>query len=149
MNPEWQNRYETAVAAAERAGRLALDYYNGTFKVELKADESPVTVADREAELLLRTTLLGQFPGDGFHGEQQGTSGFRWIIDPVDGTRNFVRGIPIWATLVGLEYRGEPVAGICVVPALSHTYRALRGGGAFRNDRAIHVSSVPNLREST
>src|ERR1700730_10589890 len=113
MNPEWASRYELAVTAAEQAGRLALGYYLGEFKIELKPDESPVTVADREAESLLRTTLLGKFPGDAFlgeeHGAQGGDSGFRWITDPVDGTRTFVRAIPTWATLVGLEYRGEPI----------------------------------------
>src|SRR5262245_7337988 len=105
MNPEWKARYETALIAAEQAGRLALNYFNGEFAIELKSDETPVTVADREAELLIRSTLIGKFPDDAFlgeeHGTRPGTSGFRWIIDPIDATRNFVRGIPIWATLVG------------------------------------------------
>jgi histidinol-phosphatase len=153
MNPEWQSRYEAAVEAAQRAAQLALNYYNGEFAVELKADETPVTVADREAESLIRSTLLSKFPNDAFlgeeHGDQPGTSGFRWIIDPVDATRNFVRGIPIWATLVGLEHNGEPIAGIVVVPALGQTYRAVRGEGAFRNDRRIHVSEVATLEQST
>jgi histidinol-phosphatase len=153
MNPEWQSRYEAAVDAAQRAGQLALNYYNGEFAVELKADESPVTVADREAESLIRSTLLGKFPSDAFlgeeHGDQPGSSGFRWIIDPVDATRNFVRGIPIWATLVGLEYQGEPIAGVIVIPAMGQTYRALRGADAYRNDRRIHVSDVATLAQST
>jgi len=89
---------------------------------------------------------------DGFLGEESGdtagSSGFRWIIDPIDGTRSFVRGVPIWATLVGLEYKGETIAGVVFVPAMGLTYRALRGDGAFCNDRPIHVSKVNNLAEA-
>ncbi len=152
MNPEWRSRYELAVEAAHKAGQLALRYFDGSFQVEWKADCSPVTVADREAEQLLRQTLLGAFPGDGFLGEEfgdtPGSSGFRWIIDPIDGTRNFVRGIPLWATLVGLEYREEVIVGVADVPALGHTYRALRGDGAYRNDGRIRVSDVADLSRS-
>lgn len=152
MNPQWRNRYELAVQAARQAGQLALHYYDGSFTVEHKADLSPVTVADREAEQLLRKVLLGAFPTDGFLGEEfgdtPGSSGFRWIIDPIDGTRSFVRGIPLWATLVGLEYRDEPIAGVAEVPALGHTYRALRGDGAYRNERRIHVSDIGELSQA-
>ncbi len=152
MNPDWRARYEVAVEAAEKAGQLALQYYDAGLTVEWKQDHSPVTVADREAEAQLRTTLLGKFPGDGFLGEESGdtpgSSGFRWIIDPIDGTRSFVRGVPLWATLVGLEYRGEQIAGVAVVPALGHAYRALRGDGAFRGDRRIRVSDVSTLSEA-
>ncbi len=152
MNPEWRTRYEAAITAAREAGRLALCYFQGDVAVEWKADLSPVTVADREAEALLRTKLVGAFPGDGFVGEESGdtpgASGFRWIIDPIDGTRSFVRGIPLWGTLVGLEYKDEQIAGVIDVPALGLTYRALRGDGAFRNDRPIHVSDIATLAES-
>jgi histidinol-phosphatase len=152
MNPEWRTRYEAAVQAARQAGQLALRYFDRDLTVEWKPDQSPVTVADREAESLLRTALLGAFPDDGFlgeeHGERPGTSGFRWVIDPIDGTRSFVRGIPIWATLVGLEYRGEQIAGVVEVPALGHNYRALRGDGAFRGDRRLHVSDVATLGDA-
>jgi len=152
VNPEWRNRYETAVAAAREAGQLAFRYFEASPTVEWKADLSPVTIADREAEALLRTRLLGAFPGDGFLGEESGntpgSSGFRWIIDPIDGTRSFVRGIPLWGTLVGLEYRDEQIAGVVEVPTLRQTYRALRGDGAFRNDRPIHVSDVATLAEA-
>jgi histidinol-phosphatase len=156
MNPAWRQRYEMAVQAAQEAGRLALKYFpdgiNAPLKVEWKEDRSPVTKADREAEDLLRTTLQKTFPGDGFLGEEYGekpsASGFRWIIDPVDGTRNFVRGIPFWATLVGLEYKGEQVAGVVYVPPLGQTFRALRGDGAFRDDASIHVSAIENLADA-
>jgi len=153
LNPQWRSRYETAVAAAKQAGQLALRYFAGEFAIEWKQDQSPVTAADREAEALLRSRLLDAFPGDGFlgeeHGDHPGTSGFRWVIDPIDGTRNFVRGIPLWGTLVGLEYKDEPIAGVVDVPGLGQTFRALRGDGAWRDDRRLHVSDVARLADAT
>ena len=152
MNSEWKTRYEAASDFAQRAAKLALGYFEGTFQIEWKGDLSPVTVADREAEHLLRTLLTEAFPHDGFLGEEYGdtpgSSSFRWIIDPIDGTRSFVRGIPIWATLLGLEYKDEQIAGIAVAPAMGHVYRALRGDGAYRNDRRIHVSAVDKLSDA-
>src|SRR5262245_18080339 len=152
MNPDWKNRYELALAAAHDAGRFALGHFDVNVAVEWKQDKSPVTLADRGAEEMLRKTLLGKFPKDGFLGEEAGetpgTSGFRWIIDPIDGTRSFVRGVPLWGTLVGLEYKGEQIAGVAYCPALGQTYRALRGDGAFRDDRRIHVSTIDRLDEA-
>jgi histidinol-phosphatase len=152
VNPEWRNRYELAVETAHKAAQLAKRYFDGTFTIEWKPDDSPVTVADREAEQLLRQTLLAAFPNDGFLGEEfgdtPGTSGYRWIIDPIDGTRSFVRGIPLWATLVGLEYKDEQIAGIADAAALGQSYRALRGDGAYRNDRRIHGSNVADLSQA-
>jgi len=152
MNAEWRNRYELAMTAAREAGGLALQYFDTDLTVEWKKDQSPVTVADREAEALLRKSLLGHFPNDGFLGEESGntpgTSGFRWIIDPIDGTRNFVRSIPIWSTLVGLEYKEEQIVGVADLPALGHSYHALRGAGAFRDERRIQVSKVVDLSQA-
>jgi histidinol-phosphatase len=152
MNAEWRNRYDAAIEAADRAGQLALAYFDREIAVEWKQDQSPVTLADREAEALLRTTLIGRFKGDGFLGEESGdtpgTSGYRWIIDPIDGTRSFVRGIPLWATLVGLEYHGELIAGVCRLPALQQTFRALKGDGAFRDERRLRVSTVDSLAKA-
>jgi histidinol-phosphatase len=152
MNAAWRTRYEAAVEAAQKAGTHALTYFDRPLDVEWKANQSPVTVADREAEERLRAALLGAFPGDGFLGEESGetagTTGFRWIIDPIDGTRSFVRGIPLWATLVGLEYQGETVAGVTFLPALGQTFRALRGDGAYRDERRIRVSDVTDLAEA-
>jgi histidinol-phosphatase len=152
MNADWRNRYEVAVAAAARAGALALGYFDTGLEVHWKKDASPVTMADREAEKLLRKELLGKFPNDAFLGEesgdQAGISGYRWIIDPIDGTRNFVRNIPLWGTLVGLEYQGECIAGVAGAPALGLTYRALRGDGAYRDERRIHVSQIDKLADA-
>jgi histidinol-phosphatase len=149
MTADWNDRYHAAIAAAREAGKFALQHFDQEIAVEWKEDNSPVTLADRGAEGLLRDMLLRQFPSDGFLGEETGhapgTSGYRWIIDPIDGTRSFVRGIPLWATMVGLEYKGEQIAGVVHLPALNMTYRALRGYGAYRDDRRIHVSSVASL----
>jgi len=149
MNPDWRNRYEEMVELAQRAGEHALRYFDRGVAIETKADLTPVTVADREAEQLLREELLKRFPEDGFlgeeFGEQPSPSGYRWIIDPIDATRNFVRNIPLWATLVALEHRADMIAGVCCIPALGQTYRALRGDGAYRGDRRIRVSDVESL----
>jgi histidinol-phosphatase len=153
VNPAWRARYEAALDAATKASQLALRHFDHNVAVEWKQDKSPVTIADRDAEQLLRTALLGAFPGDGFLGEEfgdhPGTTGYRWIVDPIDGTRSFVRDIPIWGTLVGLEYQGEQIAGVVAAPALGHTWRALRGDGAYRGDRRIHVSDVSELSQAT
>ena len=146
MNTEWRIRYEAAVEAARRAGQLAHGYFDQTLQVEWKHDDSPVTVADREAEQLLRQTLGRAFPDDGFLGEEYGdtpgSSGFRWVLDPIDGTRNFVRGIPVWATLVGLEYKGEQIAGVAEAPGLRTTWRAC---AATAPTTATAASGCPTL----
>jgi histidinol-phosphatase len=152
MNSEWRTRYDLAVEAARRAGDLARSYYETTFEIEHKADKSPVTIADREAESLIRRMVSAAFPGDGFLGEefgnQGGASGFRWVIDPIDGTKSFVRHIPLWATLIGLEYQGEQIGGVAHLPVFDMTYRALRGAGAFLNERKIRVSNISELVDS-
>jgi histidinol-phosphatase len=152
MNPDWRARYDRAIDITRRAGQLALRYFETVLTIEWKGDQSPVTVADRETEQALRSQLQQAFPGDGFLGEEfgdtPGTTGYRWILDPIDGTRSFVRGVPLWAVLVGLEYRGEMIAGIVDAPPLGHTYHALRGQGAYRNDRRIHVSDETDLSRS-
>ncbi len=158
MNPEWRSRYNLAVEAARRAGDFAKTIYDATFQdraaleVIVKADASPVTLADRGAEELIRKLIGQHFPGDGFLGEEFGdqpsSTGFRWIIDPIDGTKSFVRHVPIWGTLLGLEYRGEQIAGVVYIPVFRQMYRALRGDGAYLDDLRIRVSDTPTLAES-
>jgi len=155
MNPASKERYLRAIDGAHDAGKLALGYFDNNIAVEWKENDTPVTVADRKAEELLRSRLLGLFPQDSFLGEEsgtvKGTSGYQWIIDPIDGTRSFVRGIPLWGTLVGLEYEGQPVAGVCYLPAFGkegQTFHALQGNGAFRDQTRISVSKVKSLEES-
>lgn len=149
---ETQRRCVAAMWAIKQAGRLTWDYFTRGVPTELKADETPVTVADRECETFLRDVFSREFPGDGFigeeHGEEPTTTGFRWIIDPIDATANFIRGIPIYGNLVAIEKEGEIVAGLCYVPAMDDLYHAMRGRGAFKNDRPIHVSSVDRLEDA-
>lgn len=158
MNADWKNRYEVAIESAQNAAMIARQYFPDTTAtefarmVEWKVDNSPVTIADRAAEQSLRDDLLHRFPNDGFVGEEfgenVGSSGFRWIVDPIDGTRSFVRGIPLWSTLVGLAYRKELIAGVVIEPMLGNTYRAIRGDGAFKNDQRIQVSKVDKLADA-
>ena len=152
MSNDLKSRYDAGIELAQKAAKIAMGYYETALDIEWKNDESPVTVADRETEKFLRSSLNKYFKQDGFLGEEYddkpGDSGYRWIIDPIDGTRNFVRGIPIWATLLGLEYKGEMLAGITVAPGLNQTYRALRGEGAYRNDIKINVSTINTLGAS-
>ncbi len=152
MNADWRTRYDLAVSVGRQAGDLARDWYDRSFDVEWKPDNSPVTVADKGAEELIRRELKKHFPNDAFlgeeYGDEPGTTGYRWIIDPIDGTRSFVRHIPIWATLIGLEYKGEQIGGIAYSPVLGNMYRSLRGDGAYCDDQRIRVSDVATLDRS-
>lgn len=152
LDYEIQRRAFAARWAVLEAGKLTWDYFQQRVDHELKADATPVTVADREAEELLRSTFVRQFPGDGFlgeeYGEEAGSTGFRWIIDPIDATKNFVRGIPFYANLVGLEYDGRCVAGVANLPGFQQLYHASKGHGAFCNDRRLQVSSVDKLADA-
>jgi len=149
----WERELEVAVRAVEAAGRLTLDYFRTDFEVEHKADASPVTIADRRAEELLRATLRDAFPDDAILGEEfgelAGSSGRRWIIDPIDGTQSFIRGVPLYGVLLGLEDRGRCVVGAAGFPALGEIYSAAKGAGAWCNDARIAVSDVATLAEAT
>lgn len=119
--------------------------------VDRKSDLSPVTQADREIEALATALVREHHPELGILGEEtgaQGGEGARLIIDPIDGTRNFVRGIPIFATLLAIELDGEVVAGLVSAPALGMRWHAVRGGGAFRDGRPIRVSGVGSVDEA-
>jgi histidinol-phosphatase len=143
---------EAAVEAAREAGALALRYFAGSFEVSVKADRTPVTQADREAEEAIVARLAAAFPDIGFLGEEFGARGpqaRRWIVDPIDGTKNFVRGIPYWATLVALEEAGEVTLGVVHAPATGDLLWAQRGRGAFANGRPLRVSAVDDLAVAT
>ena len=151
MSPH-QARYKFAITIAREAGAIAKKIFDGEFEVEIKPDSSPVTIADKNAESHIREMVRRHFPGDGFLGEEFGdepsSTGYRWVIDPIDGTKSFIRHVPIWGTLIGLEYHGELVAGVADTPCLGETYHALQGHGAFRNDTPIRVSNITNLAQS-
>lgn len=152
-----QGRLELALSLARRAGQLTLEFFQqDTLSVERKADNSPVTIADRRAEQLLREEIRRQFGDDAIvgeeFGEQTGTSGYRWILDPIDGTKAFISGVPLYGTLIGVEYRQETVLGVIEVPALQECVYAARGGGAWyvqgnQAPRPTRVSTRANLAE--
>ena len=152
------DRLELALDGARRAGALTLDYFERRdFAVERKADATPVTIADREAEQLLRATFAEHFPADGVlgeeFGERPGTSGFRWIVDPIDGTKAFVSGVPMYGTLIGLEHEGRSLLGVIHLPALDETVWGLAGAGAWYRrgtaaERPARVSNCASLAES-
>src|SRR5713226_1508157 len=147
----WSHELEVAIQAVKQAAELALRYQPGIV-VEQKPDNSPVTEADRECERLIARILTDAFPDDGLLGEEgaraESRSGRRWIIDPIDGTRDYVRGNPLWANLIGLEAGEDIVAGVVHLPALGSLYAASRHGGAFRNDSRIRVSSKTSVDEA-
>ncbi len=129
-------RLELARRAACDAGKLTLSFFcRDDCAVEHKHDGSPVTEADRQAERELRRQIADAFPSDAVvgeeYGEQSGTSEFRWIIDPIDGTKSFVRGVPLYGTLVGIEHAGQPAAGVIYIPPLDECVYAARGSGAW------------------
>ncbi len=150
---KYDRELEAAIEIAESAGRLTLEHFGTALAVEKKADESPVTIADRGAEELIRKRLGEVFPDDGQlgeeFGEKTGTSGRRWIIDPIDGTQSFIRGVPLYGVLVGLEDQGRCVAGAMCLPRLSETYWAAEGGAAYRNGAVVRVDDATPLSDAT
>ena len=143
-----QAALEAAVEAARAAGRVALKYYRGGFEVTIKPDDTPVTEADREAERVIVEILGRAFPEHGVLGEEFGGAGSResrWIIDPIDGTKNFVRRVPLWATLIALEEHGEITVGVVHNPVTGDLYTARRGAGAFLNGERLQVSGEASL----
>ena len=139
------------VEAARAGGAVALDHYRRELEVSIKADRSPVTRADREAERAIVEVLRRRFPDHGMLGEELGASGpsaVRFIIDPIDGTRNFIRRIPTWAVLIGLEDRGEVTAGVVYQPVSGVVHTARRGAGAWRDGERLRVSPVDALERA-
>jgi histidinol-phosphatase len=148
LSDELAFAHELADAAAE----VTLSWFGHRLPVELKDDETPVTEVDRRAEHAIRSAIASRFPGDAVLGEEEGltggSNGRRWVIDPVDGTKLYAEGIPLWTTLIALEVDGATVVGVADAPAIGDRYHATRGGGAWRGDRRLHVSDVASLSES-
>jgi histidinol-phosphatase len=148
----------TARRAVEAASAASLAHFRRGVAVELKPDRTPVTIADRESEAAIAKVVREAFPGHGILGEETGASGdsaeSRWIVDPIDGTRGFTRGGSFWGPLVGLEHRGEIVAGAMALPALGETYWAARGLGAWLQrareaPARLRVSGISAWEEAT
>lgn len=153
-----RSRLQFAIEAAERASEPILAYFQAeNLDVELKTDDSPVTVADREAEDLLRSEIERRYPDDGILGEEAGekpsNNGFRWILDPIDGTKSFMHGVPLFGTLVACEQEGKVVVGVCRFPALDEAVYAANGLGAWwlqgrSEPRRAQVSDVASISEA-
>jgi histidinol phosphatase-like enzyme (inositol monophosphatase family) len=152
------SRWQLARSAAREAGKHTLRYFQTKdLAVELKHDESPVTVADRQAEQLLRERIGQHFPEDAIlgeeFGEQAGTSGYRWILDPIDGTKSFIHGVPLYGTLIGVEYDQRSQIGVIYIPALDEGVDAATGQGAWYERSAAartpaRVSQAATLAQS-
>ena len=140
----FERELELAKLVAQEAGALALDFQRRGVTAETKSDESPVTAADRACEKLIVETITRQFPDDGVLGEEganrESRNGRKWIVDPIDGTRDFVRGIPLWAVLIGLEENSQIVAGAAHCPRQNYLLSAARGLGAWANGVRLQVS---------
>jgi histidinol-phosphatase len=147
----WSRELDVAVGAARKAAEMALQW-QPNIVAETKADNSPVTQADRECERMIARMLSDAFPDDGILGEEgaraDSRSGRRWIIDPIDGTRDYVRGNPLWANLIALEADGDVAVGVVNLPILGKLYSASRGGGAHRDGSRIHASGKTSIVDS-
>lgn len=142
-----------ATATAHEAGRLTLGYFQAGVRPEFKEDDTPVTVADREAEDVIRRAIKSRYPSHAIVGEEFGEEGpdgatHRWYVDPIDGTKAFVRGVPLYAVLIGLEIEGEVRVGAAYFPALDEMISAADGLGCRWNGRRARVSEVSELSES-
>lgn len=141
-----------ALELADLADSLSLPRFGALdLRVEAKPDSTPVTDADRAVERVLRERIAAGRPGEGVFGEEEGDDGgaVRWIIDPIDGTKNFSRGVPVWATLIALQREDGVVCGVISAPALGHRWWAARRAGAFRDGEPIRVSRVSRLANAS
>jgi histidinol-phosphatase len=143
---------DTALSICDEADRIALAGFRRDIAVETKPDRSFVTAADRSIERMARERLRAAYPGCGLVGEEEGTDGAGasacWYIDPIDATANFVRGIPIFATLLAVSVDGEIQLGLASAPALGERWVAWRGGGAWRGDRRLAVSRIARIEDA-
>lgn len=142
-----------AQTIAWQAGKVTLRYFQSDVVIDRKSDESPVTVADRETEAFLRAAILAQYPDHAILGEEEGATGpadaeYRWILDPIDGTKSFVRGVPLYGVMIGLLRGDEPVLGVVNIPPLNELVAAAQGLGCSWNGRPCRVSPVSTLGES-
>ncbi len=144
-------RLAFALELVHRAGRLTLGHFQTGALVETKADESPVTIADREAESLIRRAIELAYPGEAILGEEEGETGegkARWVVDPIDGTKSFICGVPLYATLLAYEVDGVAELGVAYFPALDEMVYAERGSGAFLNGCPCRVSEKETVTGS-
>jgi len=142
---------DLALRLADAADAISLPRYRTELVIETKPDLTPVTEADRAVEAEIRRMLASERPEDAILGEEGGAAGSgtrRWIVDPIDGTRNYSRGIPVWATLIALEVDGTVQIGVVAAPALHGRWWAERGSGALANGEPMHVSAIGRIEEA-
>lgn len=142
---------KTALTAVARAEKAIMRIYSRPIRHTLKADLTPVTIADKQAEKIIIATIKARFPEHAFFGEEmgrQGNSEYTWVIDPIDGTKNFIRHIPLFGTQLALMKSGRPVLGVSNMPALKELIYAERGRGAFCNGRRIRVTQTARLADA-
>ena len=147
----YEEELKAAKEAAQAAGAIQLEYKTKVLHVVMKDDRSPVTDVDKKCEYVIRNLIEKRFPADGFLGEETGksagTSGRTWIVDPLDGTRPYLRGIPTHSSLIALMDGADIAVGCMHLVGLGETYWARKGGGAFLNGKAIHVSKTKHLSD--
>lgn len=141
-----------AVNAAVGAGKITTEFFLGSIDVDIKTDNTPVTEADRMAEAYIRERIDETYPSHSILGEEAGEKGqvsdYRWIIDPIDGTQSFIRGVPLYTVLIALEVRGEPLVGVIHNPPLQETVAGVTGVGCFYNGAPCQVSSTSELEKA-
>ncbi len=150
--PSLREYLDFATETAYLAGRLTLGYYQTGLEVATKDDDTPVTAADRQAEALIRQRIAARYPQHAIVGEEYGAragGSHRWLIDPIDGTKAFARGVPLYATLIGLEVAGRIEVGVAYFPALGEMLCAASGEGCYWNGRPARVSPIDTLAAAT
>jgi len=149
---EYSEILEQGFEIAKNASKIALSYFRQALLIEMKENHTPVTIADKKTEEMIRTELGQAFPDHGILGEEFGhdskKSEYLWTVDPIDGTLSFVRGIPLFGTLMALLKNREPVVGIMILPALEESYLAAKGLGAFCNGIPLRVSTIKSLESA-
>lgn len=153
MNFDLDLIHQAAVEIAKKGGNHTLNYFNKAFDVERKSDDSPVTIADRQTEAIMREEITSRFPDHGIIGEEHGNenedSPVQWILDPIDGTKSFIHGVPLYTTLIGVVIEKEPVVGIVYAPALDELCDAARNKGARLNGEKCSVRSSEDLSQAS
>ena len=142
-----------ALQAAKSAREVILSYYSGDFDIEIKQDQTPVTVADRSAEQIIRKTITRAFPLHGIYGEEFGSENkdteYLWLVDPIDGTKSFVKRYGMFSTQIALMHKGELILGVSCAPAMDELVWATRGGGAFNGEGQLHISQVNSIDQAS
>ncbi|MDH4248213.1 MAG: histidinol-phosphatase [Deltaproteobacteria bacterium] len=154
MNDPMQPYVEFANRLAKESATLIMSHFGGRIVAERKADQTPVTLADREAEQLMRRLIEAQYPKHQVLGEEGGLSGpdnadFQWVLDPIDGTKSFMHGVPLFGTLIALLREGQPVLGVIHLPALGQLVLGCEGRTTTLNGQPVQVSEISELSEAT